>query len=63
VYVANTHSDTVTVIDGAENRVRKTIKTGKDPYALAVSPTSGQLYVAVEADRSLEVIDIQQDPR
>ena len=62
VYVANTHGDSVTVIDGAQNRVRETVKTGKNPYALAVSSTSGQLFVAVEGDRALEVFDVQHEP-
>ena len=57
VYVANTHSDDVTVIDGARNSVLKTLNAGKNPYALTVDPNSGQLYVASYGEPSLAVVD------
>jgi YVTN family beta-propeller protein len=46
VYVANTHSDTVSVIDGALNKVVSTVKTGKAPYAIAVDRETNKAYVA-----------------
>jgi YVTN family beta-propeller protein len=57
VYVANTHSDDVTVIDGARNSVLKTLNAGRNPYALVVDPNSGQLYVASYGEPALAVVD------
>ena len=57
VYVANTHSDDVTVIDAARNSVLKTLHAGRNPYALAVDPNSGRLYVASHGEPALAVVD------
>jgi YVTN family beta-propeller protein len=57
VYVADSHSDTVTVIDGARNRVVKTINSGKNPYAVAVDPNSGHIYVLSYGHPALTIVD------
>jgi len=57
VYVANTHSDDVTVIDGARNSVLKTLNARRNPYALVVDPNSGRLYVASYGEPALAVVD------
>jgi YVTN family beta-propeller protein len=57
VYVANSHSDDVTVIDGARNTVLKTLNAGKNPYALTVDPKSGQLYVESYGEPALAILD------
>jgi YVTN family beta-propeller protein len=56
IYVANSHSDNVTVIDGVRNNVLKTIHAGKNPYAVAVDSNSGRLYVTSYGE-ALVVVD------
>ncbi|MGB8538011.1 MAG: hypothetical protein WCD57_16435 [Acidobacteriaceae bacterium] len=46
IYVANTHGDSVTVIDGSGNQVVATLPTGTNPYAMAVDVDSGAIFVA-----------------
>jgi YVTN family beta-propeller protein len=46
VYVSNTRSGTVSVIDAGTNTVVATIPAGDNPYGMAVSPDGGRLYVA-----------------
>jgi YVTN family beta-propeller protein len=58
VFVANTHSNTVTVIDGAHNSAIKTLSTGKNPYALAVDQNRGRLYVALLGTPTFAVVDL-----
>jgi YVTN family beta-propeller protein len=57
VYVANTHSGTVTVIDGTQNSVATTVKAGNGPYAIAVDTANNKAYVANLAGENLTVID------
>jgi YVTN family beta-propeller protein len=56
VYVANTYSDTVSVIDAVLKRVVATLKTGKAPYAIAVDREMNKAYVATMAG-GVTVID------
>ncbi|HWT88087.1 MAG TPA: YncE family protein, partial [Candidatus Angelobacter sp.] len=58
VYVANSHSDTISVIDGNRNSVLKTIHAGKNPFAVAVDANNGQLYVVSYDEPALTVIDL-----
>jgi YVTN family beta-propeller protein len=46
IYIANVHSNSVTVIDGANNRVIGNYKAGEHPYALAIDKGTGELYAA-----------------
>jgi YVTN family beta-propeller protein len=57
VYVANTHSNNVTVIDGTLNSVVATVNTGNGPYAIAVDARANKAYVATMAAENLTVID------
>jgi YVTN family beta-propeller protein len=62
--VANTASDTVSVIDSGTNTVTATINVGTSPGAIAVDPTTDSIYVAngldaspTAADGTVSVID------
>jgi YVTN family beta-propeller protein len=64
-YVANTDSDTVTVLDGAGNVLRSIdlrpysdAPIGASPDALTVSPDGGTLYVANANDNDVGVIQL-----
>jgi len=45
VYVANSASDTVSVINGATNTVIASIAVGSGPWGVAYDPSNGYLYV------------------
>ena len=45
VYVANTHDNTVTVINGANNTVAATVPVGAGPYSLAIDSAANTVYV------------------
>lgn len=47
IYVTNEKSDDVTVIDGADNKVVRTIPIGKRPRGIHMSPDGKTVYVAV----------------
>jgi YVTN family beta-propeller protein len=57
VYVANTHSNNVTVIDGTLNSVVATVNTGNGPYAIAIDATANKAYLATMAGQNLTMID------
>jgi len=40
IYVANTNSNNVTVIDGATNTVVTTVAVGSTPFAVAINPVT-----------------------
>jgi YVTN family beta-propeller protein len=46
VYIANSNSGSVSVIDPAINAVTATLTVGTQPYGLAVTPDGGRVYVA-----------------
>src|SRR5579871_4280259 len=56
LYVANTISNTVSVIDGATNSTLKWIKV-LGPTAVAVNPTTDTVYVAMQNGGNLTVIN------
>ncbi len=56
IYVANTASDNVTVIDGATN-TSTTVATGSYPYAICVNPNTNKIYVANNNSDNVTVID------
>ena len=58
VFVANTLGNSVTVIDGSNNRVLSTMNAGKAPFALAINPVSGKLHVANEDKASFTILDV-----
>ncbi|MBI4382197.1 MAG: thrombospondin type 3 repeat-containing protein [candidate division NC10 bacterium] len=45
IYVANSGSNNVSVIDGATNTVVATVAVGTNPIRVAVNPTTNQIYV------------------
>jgi YVTN family beta-propeller protein len=51
VYVANTYSGTLSVIDGATNAVVE-FPAGDRPYAVAVNPTTNSVYITVSTSAS-----------
>src|SRR5947208_13029315 len=57
VFVTNEKSDDVTVIDAATRAVVGTIKVGKRPRGVAVSPDGRTVYVSNSNSDSLSVID------
>jgi len=56
IYVANSDSDTVSVIDGANNAVT-TVKVGKSPTEIAVNTITNKIYVAKRGNNTVSVID------
>lgn len=56
VYVTNTASDTVSVIDTITNEVTATIKVGEEPRGIAVSPDGSTVYVTNFQDATLSII-------
>src|SRR5262245_33335972 len=69
LYVANTDSDSISVIDTDTNRVTRTISlspyeaapVGTSPNALAVSPDGKTLYVANGGDNDVAVVRLSGD--
>ena len=56
IYVANTDSNNVTVIDGATNATT-TVAAGAHPCAVAVNPVTNKIYVANHGSNNVTVID------
>jgi YVTN family beta-propeller protein len=57
IYVANSASGNVTVIDGSTDTVAATVPAGASPSAVAVNPQTNKIYVANSTDDTLTVID------
>lgn len=57
IYVTNRYNGTVTVIDGATNKVTGTIPVGSGPFAVAVDPVTDTVYVANDFYNTVSVID------
>ncbi|MGW2587711.1 YncE family protein, partial [Streptomyces virginiae] len=58
-YVANSFSDTVSVIDTRSNMVRATIPVGTGPRGVAVAPYGSRIYVTNSTSDDVSVIDNQ----
>jgi len=56
IYVANSGSNTVTVIDGADNSTA-TVAAGSYPYAVAINPATNKIYIANCNSKTVTVID------
>ena len=56
IYVANSDSNNVTVIDGATNSTT-TVPVGHRPAAVAVNPVTNKIYVANSGSNNVTVID------
>ncbi|SVD69923.1 uncharacterized protein METZ01_LOCUS422777, partial [marine metagenome] len=60
VFVANTPSDTVDVIDAKSRKIVHRIDVGIDPVSLALRPDGKELWVANHVSDSVSVIDLDQ---
>jgi YVTN family beta-propeller protein len=58
VFVSNTYSDTVSVIDTGTHAVIATIPTGHGPFISQISPDQTKLYVSDTRSTTVTVIDI-----
>ncbi|MYK45770.1 MAG: hypothetical protein F4029_06040, partial [Gammaproteobacteria bacterium] len=61
LYVANTPSDTVDVIDTATNAVVGRINVGIDPVGVAVRPDGKEVWISNHVSDSVSVIDADRD--
>lgn len=62
VYVANSGSDNVSVIDAVSSVViKKPVTVGSTPYGVAVSPDGSKVYVTNYAGKSVSVINTADD--
>jgi len=61
VYVANTISSTVSVIDTATNTVVATVPVGFVPVGIAATPDGRKVYVANYESNTVSVIDTAQN--
>jgi YVTN family beta-propeller protein len=57
VYVTNSASNTVSVIDTSSNTVIATVPVGTTPYGVAVNPSGTRVYVAYIGSNVVSVID------
>ncbi len=57
IYVGNSGSGTVSVIDGVTGAVTATVKVGPLPYVVAVNPTTNKIYVSKTFSNTMTVID------
>jgi YVTN family beta-propeller protein len=56
VFVANSSSNTVSVIDVTSNTVVTTINVGNGPYGIAVDQTTNKVYVTNQNDKTISII-------
>jgi len=61
IYVANTGSGNISVIDGASDAVVTTIPGEAHPYAIAVNEATGTVYVTNTYSNAVTVIDVRTD--
>jgi YVTN family beta-propeller protein len=60
VFVANTPSDTIDVLDSKSGRVLRRIPVGLDPVSLAIRPDGHELWVSNHISDSISVIDLDE---
>jgi len=69
LFVANSESDSISVIDTAQGLVARTIAlarknypyTGSMPNAMALSPGGGTLYVTLAGENAVALVDLKKD--
>ncbi len=61
LYVLNSNTDDMDVVDVATNRVIKTVKVGQLPHGIAAARSQDLLYVSTEGDGGLTVVDTVKD--
>ncbi len=57
IYVANTISNSISIIDSNTNTVIKEVDVGRDPVALEFNPVNENIYVANTISNSISIID------
>jgi YVTN family beta-propeller protein len=57
IYVANSHSNTVSVINGTTNSVVTKVNVGSSPFSIAVNPLNNLIYVTNLNSDTISVID------
>jgi YVTN family beta-propeller protein len=57
VYISNTRSNSISVIDGTSDKVVKTIDIDYSPFGMAFNPNTNKLYVANTEGGTVSVID------
>lgn len=57
IYVSNFLSDSVSVINGTNDKVETTIKVGDNPIGIAVNPKTNKVYVHNSQDNNITVIN------
>src|SRR5439155_3431413 len=57
IYVANSESGSVSVIDGKNDSVIATLSVGPRPYVVAVNPATNHIYVSNTFSNLITVID------
>jgi YVTN family beta-propeller protein len=61
LYVANSYSDNVSVIDTHTNEIIDTISVGHNPAEMTFTPDQTQIYVSNSGSNSISVIDVATD--
>jgi YVTN family beta-propeller protein len=61
VYVANSDSNTVSVIDTTSDKVVANVTVGKSPFRVAIDPFDDKVYVANRDSNTVSVIDTTSD--
>jgi YVTN family beta-propeller protein len=59
VYVVNTSSDSVSIIDADTRIAAATVGVGRAPYGIALTPDGSTAYVANAGDNSVSIIDTE----
>jgi YVTN family beta-propeller protein len=62
VYVANSGSNDVSVIDTSTNTVVHTVAVGSSPKGIAITPDGTKAYVANNSGNSVSVLDLLSEP-
>jgi YVTN family beta-propeller protein len=57
VYVTNSHSDTISVINGNTDKIITNVDVGTFPYAVTLQPANNLVYVANYRSNTVSVID------
>jgi YVTN family beta-propeller protein len=59
IYVTNSASDTIDVVDSATNKIVQVIRGIELPHGINFSPDGSRVYVSSESESALDVIDAQ----
>jgi YVTN family beta-propeller protein len=61
IYVANSGSGNISVINGLDNTINTTVSAGASPYAIAINQTSKKIYISNIDSNNVTVIDGNTD--